>query len=62
MKKELYPENELKEDLAYVAKKLDMSPEELQNLIKQPNKSYKDYPSNERLFRFGIKAREKLKL
>ncbi len=52
-----YPESQLNEDVEYVAKKLDMTTDELIKIIKQPNKTYKDYASNESLFKLGFKIR-----
>lgn len=58
MKKELYPINELNEDIEYVAKKLDMTTQELFYIINQPNKSYKDYSSNDWVFKLGLYLRK----
>lgn len=49
--------NELQADKEYVAKKLDISVDELDNIIKLPNKTYRDYKSNEVWFRRGFKIR-----
>jgi len=61
-KKEIYSENELVDDIEYIAKKLDMDVAELRDLIQQPNKSYKDYSSNEWLFQLGFKIKKIFRL
>lgn len=47
IEKPLYDPNELREDKSYVARKLGISPEELESIINLPNKYYKDYPNEE---------------
>lgn len=47
MKKVLYPETELKEDKAYVLKKLGLSETEFEVIIDRPIKTFWDYPSYE---------------
>lgn len=54
--------NNMDEDIAYVAKKLDMTSEEIKEIINRPKKSYKDYPSNEKLFKLGFKIRNFLRI
>jgi N-acetyl sugar amidotransferase len=61
LKSEIYQPAELDDDIEYVAKKLDMSKQKLYEIINQPNKSYKDYASNERIFDLGFKLRKKIK-
>lgn len=53
----LYDEKELVEDLDYVAKKLDWTPEELSALIDQPPGSHRNYTNNDALFKAGIKMK-----
>jgi hypothetical protein len=48
--------------MEYIAKKLDMNIIELQDLITQPNTSYKDYDSNEWLFKLGFELKKIFKL
>lgn len=48
LEKPLYTDNELAEDKAFVAKKLGISVEELDELVHAPPKHYTDYPNNER--------------
>jgi N-acetyl sugar amidotransferase len=62
MKQNPYKEEELEEDLSYIAKKLDLETEEFRKIISQPNKLYTDYPNNEKLFRMGVKIRDKFRL
>ncbi|GGD02603.1 N-acetyl sugar amidotransferase [Pyruvatibacter mobilis] len=47
MKKQLYTDNELAEDKAFVAKKLGITVGELEEFIAQPIKHYTDYPHNQ---------------
>ena len=61
MNTEVYPNHSHIDDMEYVAKKLDVSLEEFQNIIKKPNKIYKDYNNNEKLFEMGFKLRNKFK-
>jgi hypothetical protein len=60
MKKEVYPNNSHLDDMEYVAKKLDLSLNEFQDIINMPNRSHSDYKSNEKLFKLGFKIRKKL--
>ncbi len=50
MKKPLYDSTQLKEDKIYVSKKLGISLEEFERLIKAPNRSHAEYPSYRKLF------------
>ena len=47
LEKALYTENELAEDKAYVAKKLGLAVEELENFIDQPGRHYSEFPNNQ---------------
>jgi N-acetyl sugar amidotransferase len=49
--KPLYDPAELEEDKEYVRKKLSLSREEFDHILTQPIKTYKDYPSNERVYK-----------
>ncbi len=51
LEKPLYTENELAEDKAFVAKKLGISVEELDDLVAQPPRQYREFPNNERKLR-----------
>lgn len=42
----------ISQDMAYVGKKLGISPAELEVILSAPPKSYRDYPNNERLLDF----------
>jgi hypothetical protein len=61
MKENVYAENEIDNDLEFVAKKLDWSPTEFKAIINLPPNRHQDFPTNENLFRFGIKSKEYLK-
>ncbi|KAB5488841.1 MULTISPECIES: N-acetyl sugar amidotransferase [Flagellimonas] len=60
MQEEIYPSDSHLEDMEYVAKKLGISLTEFQDIVAMPNKSYKDYPNVEGLFKLGFKIRDKL--
>ena len=51
----------LKQDLEYVIKKLDLTPEEFDQIMKAPIKSYSDYPNNEKLLKFIYSVYYKIK-
>lgn len=51
-----YDEENIKHDFSYVARKLGISDDELRGYFEAPNKSYKDYKSQELLYRIGAKA------
>ncbi|MEQ8629956.1 MAG: N-acetyl sugar amidotransferase [Gammaproteobacteria bacterium] len=51
-----YDEENIKHDFSYVAKKLGISDKELRTYFEAPNKSYKDYKSQELLYRVGARA------
>ncbi len=46
MIKPLYDEKELIEDIEFLAKKMGLSVEEFKNIMKMPNKTFLDYPSD----------------
>jgi N-acetyl sugar amidotransferase len=48
-----YDENIMKQDFEYVAKKLDMTNDELMSLMKGENKTYRNYKSNMRIINFA---------
>ena len=54
------PEDEARLDFEYVARKLDISVDELQGYMDAPNKSYKDYKNQERIFEIGAKVMKML--
>ena len=51
-----YDEEQAMEDLESIAERLDMTKEEFLELMKQPNKTWKDYKSNKTLIELSIKA------
>lgn len=60
MEQEIYPDDSYMDDMEYVAKKLGISLKEFQGIIAMPNKSYKDYPNNEKLFAYGFRIRDRI--
>lgn len=46
LKKPLYDEHELIEDIEFLSKKMGLSVEEFKNIMKMPNKTFRDYPSD----------------
>ena len=50
-----YDEETIAHDFEYIATKLGISVDELQGYMDAPNKSYKDYKSQETLYRVGAK-------
>ena len=61
MKENVYSEIEIGNDLEYVAKKLDWSPQEFKAIIDMPPKRHQDFATNESLFSIGIRTRNYLK-
>lgn len=51
LSKPLYDPAELSEDKEYVRKKLQLSKDEFESILNQPLKTYKDYPSNEAIYK-----------
>lgn len=49
------------EDLEYVAKKLDWTPEEFMQVLARDPQKHQDYPSNKKLFTLGIKLKSYFK-
>ena len=60
MEKPLYDPQELEEDIAFLSKKMGLSVEEFKEIMAQPNKTFRDYPSNYRLEQFLKKLYKKL--
>ncbi|HKQ13568.1 MAG TPA: N-acetyl sugar amidotransferase [Steroidobacteraceae bacterium] len=54
--KPAYDPETIAQDFEYIATKLDISVDELQALLKGPNKSYRDYKNNMGLIQFGTRA------
>lgn len=61
MAKAHYPESEQREDRAYVIKKLGLTDEEFEKLLRMPLKSHLDYPSNAVLYQKLIRIRSMLR-
>jgi len=61
MKKPAYPEGMLKEDKEYVIKKLGISDGEFEAIMKAPEKSYTEYPNDEKKLKFIYKVYNKLR-
>jgi N-acetyl sugar amidotransferase len=55
LKKPAIPENEAKKDFEYIAKKLEISIDELQSYFDAPNKTYTDYKNQLFMFNLGAK-------
>jgi N-acetyl sugar amidotransferase len=58
MSQPVYKGYELEEDFDYIAKKLDLTIQELKEMINRPKKSYLDYPSNVLLFKISLSFRK----
>ena len=61
LKKELYSAEKLSADKEYVIKKLGLSEEAFEAIIKAPVKTYKDYPNDEKLLKFIYSIYYKIK-
>lgn len=57
-----YDEENIRHEFEYVATKLGISAEELQGYMDEPNKTYKDYKSQESIYRWGAKVMRALGL
>ena len=55
LKKPAYDEATIKEDFEYIATKLGIGVDELQRIMNAPNKTYKDYKSQEYIYKIGAK-------
>ncbi len=61
LKQPLYAPDKLREDTEYVIKKLGMTSEEFDAIMKAPVKSYRDYPNDEKRLKFIYKVYNKLR-
>jgi N-acetyl sugar amidotransferase len=61
MKINVYTESEINDDLEYVAKKLDWTPQEFRDIIALPAGKHKNYANNDFLFSLGIKTKRMLR-
>ena len=60
MKENLWVEDDMNNDLEYVAKKLGWSAEEFRSIIELPPVGHKEYPNNESLFIYGKRLKQAL--
>ncbi len=56
LKHPAYDPKTIKQDFEYIATKLEISKEELQSYMDAPNKTYKDYKSQENIYSIGAKV------
>lgn len=61
LKSTAYDPDTIKHDFEYVANKLEIEVSELQNYMDAPNKSYRDYKSQYKLYQVGSQLMKKLK-
>jgi N-acetyl sugar amidotransferase len=61
MEKPLYDMQELKEDIEFLAKKMGLSVNEFKEIMKEPNKTFEDYPSDYKFEQFVRKAKTLIK-
>jgi aminotransferase len=54
-------ERDAEEDTDFIIKKLSISKDEFREIMEQPPKTFRDYPSNYALFNFKTALREWLK-
>ena len=54
------PEDFLKQEFEYVAKKLDLTTPELEQIFRSPNKSYRDYKNRLGLITLGTRVMQSL--
>ena len=59
LEKPLYDNAELQDDKEYVLKKLGLTNEDWENIMKLPNKTFRDYPSNYSKYIFLRKIKDK---
>lgn len=62
LKSPAYDPETIHKDFEYIATKLDISVEELQFYMDAPNKTYKDYKSQENIYNIGAKVMRMLGL
>lgn len=62
LKKPAFDPETINQDFEYVATKLGITKEELQSYFDAPNKTYKDYKSQENIYNFGAKIMRMLGL
>lgn len=57
LKKPLYDEVELREDKSYIAKKLGITVDELEQLVNSPGHDYSEYPNWDTRYKFMLKVK-----
>ena len=62
LKEDLYSENDINFDLEFVAKKLDWTVQQFNDIINLPPNSHNDFPTNDYLFDFGRKLKRHFSL
>jgi len=62
LKKPAYSEETISQDFEYVATKLGITVSELQGYLDAPNKTYKDYKSQENIYQIGAKVMRAFRL
>lgn len=62
LKNPAYDPDTIHNDIEFVANKLDISVDELLSYLKAPNKTYKDYKSQESIYNLGAKLMKRLGL
>jgi hypothetical protein len=60
--KPAYNQNTIAQDFEYIATKLGITVEELKAYMDAPNKTYKDYRSQESIYQLGAKVMQAFKL
>ena len=60
LKLALYNEDEIEREKNFIAKKLDLTKDELEVILKSPAKSYRDYPNNKKVLDFFYKMYRKM--
>ena len=55
MKEPVYPERMLQDDREYTIKKLGISEEDFENIMRAPRKTFEDYPNSHGIFEFAKK-------
>ena len=61
LEKPLYEENEMKDDKAFVLKKLDYSTADWERIMRLPNRTYRDYPNWASLMTLGRSVKRQLR-
>ena len=62
MSKPAYDPETIAQDFEYIATKLGITVEELQGNMDAPNKTYKDYKSQDSIYQIGAKVMRALRL